>query len=326
VVSSLRFSPDGQQLVTAARDGSAKIWDVATQQLRHVLNHPAGVLSLAVSRDGRWIATGSEDGTVQIWDAGTGQAHGGPLQHDEAVYHGMFSPDSAYLLTGGRDRTARIWRVADGAPVRPPLRHTASVIAVHWCTDQPRFLTGDLQGNLKHWARDAADLPLESWSLPDLQVNAARYLPGGTLVAATFNRQVPRESTAADGGIVGVWELATSKLLAPLWPHRDSVFSLDVSPDGTLLLTAGADGVAHLWPLRPAEQSVEELVRVAQLLSGRRIDHAVNLVALDAATLRREFLDLRDQHAACLSTSPEDAANWERWLAALTPNRPQRVP
>ncbi len=324
VVSSLRFSPDGKQLVTASRDGSAKVWDVASQELRHVLNHPAGVLSLAYSPDGRWIATGSEDGTLQIWVADTGEAHGGVLRHDDAVYHCLFSPDSAYLLSGSRDRTARIWRVEDSQPVRPPLRHTASVNAVHWCVDQPWFLTGDLQGNLRHWTWEAADLPAASFSLPELQVNAVRYLAGGTLFAATFNRQAPRARWSGSGA--GVWELATGKLLAPLWPLWDEVYSLDVSPDGTLLLTAGADGVARLWPLRPTERSVDELVRVGQLLSGRRIDRGVNLVALDAATLRREFLDLRDRQAGGLSVSQEDAANWDRWLAVMTPDRPQRTP
>jgi WD40 repeat protein len=52
---------------------------------------------------------------------------------------------------------------------------------------------------------------------------------------------------ATAGHSAWVWETATGKLIAELRGHTKSVQGVSFSPDGSRVVTAGADGTARLW-------------------------------------------------------------------------------
>jgi hypothetical protein len=68
-VNSAAFSPDGQRIVTASRDNTARIWDAATGKgIAPLQGHTGAVNSAAFSPDGQRIVTASLDNTARIWD------------------------------------------------------------------------------------------------------------------------------------------------------------------------------------------------------------------------------------------------------------------
>ena len=72
-MTGVAFSPDGTLLATASRDGTARIWDLATGTTRAVLQgHTDWLTGVAFSPDGTLLATASRDGTARIWDLATG--------------------------------------------------------------------------------------------------------------------------------------------------------------------------------------------------------------------------------------------------------------
>ncbi|NBP02582.1 MAG: hypothetical protein EBU90_21170, partial [Proteobacteria bacterium] len=74
LVYSVAFSPDGQSVVTASTDRTAKLWDVQTGQLLLTLQgHTGLVSSVAFSPDRQSVATGSWDSTANLWNVQTGQ-------------------------------------------------------------------------------------------------------------------------------------------------------------------------------------------------------------------------------------------------------------
>ena len=71
-----RFSPDGRRILTAGRDGIARIWiwEVATSQLLASTERHNGLIWHAeYSPDGHRILTASDDGTARVWDAESGR-------------------------------------------------------------------------------------------------------------------------------------------------------------------------------------------------------------------------------------------------------------
>ena len=68
LISRLVFTSDSQQLVSASRDQTARIWNVATAKVEFVLKgHGAPIYGLDVSPDGKLAVTSSEDRRVKIW-------------------------------------------------------------------------------------------------------------------------------------------------------------------------------------------------------------------------------------------------------------------
>ena len=65
---SVAYSADGQQIVTASWDKTARVWDTQTgTQLLTLTGHDGKVYSAVYSPDGRRIVTAGEDGIVQIY-------------------------------------------------------------------------------------------------------------------------------------------------------------------------------------------------------------------------------------------------------------------
>jgi WD40 repeat protein len=72
-VSALAFSPDGKTLAGASGDGTIKLWNVASGQLRASLKgHDGRVIAVAFSADGNTLASGSQDYTLRLWDVSPG--------------------------------------------------------------------------------------------------------------------------------------------------------------------------------------------------------------------------------------------------------------
>jgi WD40 repeat protein len=77
----LAFSPDGQMLVTASRDGTARFVDAESgAQLGPALHHSDAVLCVAFHPDGQSVVTGTRDGMVQRWSVPSPHRIGGAAE------------------------------------------------------------------------------------------------------------------------------------------------------------------------------------------------------------------------------------------------------
>jgi WD40 repeat protein len=68
LISQLAFSPDNCRLASAARDGTVRVWDVASREEMILLMHGYVVYSVCFNRPGDKILSSSGDYSIRVWD------------------------------------------------------------------------------------------------------------------------------------------------------------------------------------------------------------------------------------------------------------------
>src|SRR5262249_49149596 len=92
-VEALRFSPDGQVLLTGGADALIRAWDVGSgTELRSFTGHVGRVLDLAFAPDGQsFVSQG--DNTVRVWSLSSGQLLHTFTEPGGGIFRGRFTPD-----------------------------------------------------------------------------------------------------------------------------------------------------------------------------------------------------------------------------------------
>jgi tetratricopeptide (TPR) repeat protein len=130
----VQYSPDGQRLLTASFDGTARTWDAETGEPLVTLNHCGWVIRAMFSRDGSLVATGSRDKTARVWEAETGNPITPPLLHGDIIHHVVFSPDGQRLVTIARSSiigmpNLQVWDIRREDRTLPELAELAQALA-----------------------------------------------------------------------------------------------------------------------------------------------------------------------------------------------------
>jgi WD40 repeat protein len=91
----LAFSPDGRTLAMGAEDGTIRLLDLGSAQVRMTLRgHQTEVRALAFSPDGKLLVSGSQEGRAVIWDPVGGVQRRVLVERGPTAILGVaFSPD-----------------------------------------------------------------------------------------------------------------------------------------------------------------------------------------------------------------------------------------
>ena len=234
-VTNAVFSPDGQSIVTASDDHTARIWSTATGRLLAKLEgHTSRVNSVAFSPDSHWIVTASDDHTARIWNAAAGKLLATLEGHSEAVNSVTFSPDATRIVTASDDRSIRIWNAVTGQPLDELEGHSRRVNCAVFSPDSQRIVTASDDQTAQIW-------DVSRGILAKLEGHA------GSVINAVFSPDGQRIVTASDDHTARIWNAFTGELLSKLEGHADAVNSAQFSPDGQRIVTASNDHSARIW-------------------------------------------------------------------------------
>ena len=281
-VYHVRFSPDGSRLVTAGKDGTARVWDAAGGRCLQVLDHKGTeVNSAAFSPDGKSVATASDDGFVRLWDVASCavKRRFSPPHTDEA-YAALFTPDGKRLVSASRDGRLVVWSASTGEELWRRDAEVGAVEALAISSDGSFAAAGgtrdgriailNLADYSLYWrmrsgsgivglniAPDNRWIAVNSFSdvvLVDLTSRSPEnrlsgHHGGVESVAFAPDRSVLASVSGGDDHSLKIWEPVTGRLRDVLPGHRGANYFVTVSPDSKRLATASADGTAKLWEL-----------------------------------------------------------------------------
>jgi WD40 repeat protein len=271
------FARNGRDVITAAGDGSAEIWDASTGALvRKLPRGPASIWSAAIAPDGKTAATADDAGTIRLWDIESGALFKTLTGPAAAVSSVIFSPDGSKLASASDDGTARLWLAATGQSIGQ-VSGAGLVESIAFSHDGTRIASGFSDGEVR--VADASNGTVQltikahsdmvssvafspkddvivtaSWDKTAKlwDARAGRLLStlsghGGRVWSAQFSADQSKVVTASEDNTARIWDAASATTLYVLQGHRDWVNTAIFSNDGSQVLTSSEDGTARLW-------------------------------------------------------------------------------
>ncbi|KAE8538749.1 nuclear distribution protein PAC1 [Cryptococcus gattii VGV] len=169
-VSSVRFMPDGEHLVSASRDKTIRVWQVSSGYCTKTFTgHAEWVREAVPSEDGRWL-------TSRVWDFSTGETKMELRGHEHVVECAVFAPVNAYpairelaglkppaandtrakspgvyVATGSRDKAIKLWDALSGQCLRTFVGHDNWIRALVFHPTGKYLLSASDDKTIKVW-------------------------------------------------------------------------------------------------------------------------------------------------------------------------------
>jgi WD40 repeat protein len=263
-VTGLAFSPDGSRLVSAADDRTLKLWDAGSGQEALTLEiGDATPIGVAFAPDGHQLAVACGQHLVMVCD-------GTPLSgnekqdelltlagHTDLVLRVAFDRGGRRLVSASQDGTARVWDLIGG---REPVifrGHTGIVSAAAFSPDGEQVASAGWDGKVLVW--DAVTREVAQTLSGASVVYDVAFSPDGKLLAS-----------AHASGTVILWDPRTGERVRDIPAHGYEAVSVEFSPNGLLLATAGGrDHTAKVWKVPGGEEALQLDMEGSQRARGR---------------------------------------------------------
>ncbi len=237
------FSPLGEVLATACRDGSVRVWPLAGGSPRTIVQQVGAATTLAFSPDGQRLASAGADGVIRLSHLGSGavlRLEG----HREGVLRVAFSPNGQTLASGGWDSDVVVHHLPGGTR-RRLMGHEGPVSALTFSPDGARLATASWDKTVRIW-------PVRR--NPGINRRLlARHIGGAKTVAIS-----PDGRQVASGGhdnIVRLIDLASGEV-RELSGHTDHVYRVIFSPKGRYLASSSDDRTVRVLELDTGTERV----------------------------------------------------------------------
>ncbi|MBG6067016.1 nSTAND1 domain-containing NTPase [Micromonospora ureilytica] len=240
-VYSVVFSPDGRKIAAGGRDGTIRLWDVATHRPvgAPMTGHSERIYAMAFSPDGKFLASAAGfGGDTKLWNLATGDVADIPRGAPEGgrITTMSFSPDSRLLATTSSSR-GQLWDVSTGR-FRWVSKEESAYIAVTFGPDGRLLAVPRSSGKVLVSAPDRTKEPRD-----EIVTHSAEEYQ-----SAWFSPNGDRLAVVAGDGHVQLWDIPKKERIGkPFNRHVNQYPPMALSPDGKFLITAATDSTAQVW-------------------------------------------------------------------------------
>ena len=189
-------------------------------------------LFLAVSSDKEQLAACDTNGQIRLWNLKNRRQQQTLRGHSAWTQMVLYSPDGQILASCSSDRTIRLWDLTSGSCIGVLKSHQGRVRAIAFTPD----------GQILASAGD--DLVIKLWDIDTQTV--IQTLEGHTdnirsIVISPDEHLI----SSGDDGSIRFW--IEGKCLRTIMAHQKPVWTIAISPNGSLIASGSVDNTVKLW-------------------------------------------------------------------------------
>jgi Tfp pilus assembly protein PilF len=216
VLRMARFSPDGNLIVTAGNDGTARVWETNSRKQVAVLKkHEGPVTSARFSFDGKLLVTTGADSTIIVWDTAKWEPVGVPLILPGEIYSAVIGPNDQFVaVTSQLSEGVRFFDISTGRAFGDGFDTPADAITVDLHPSGDALTVACADGSVRTYDSPWVEEDIPKW-MPDFAERIVGMRADGpdkfAPVYANYDelKQYPPAGTApdADFGKLAKWML-----------------------------------------------------------------------------------------------------------------------
>jgi WD40 repeat protein len=233
-LNSTHVSPDGQWVVSAANDGTVRLWEVRTGKGDIIESYSDEAWASLFSPDGQYVASAGKAGQVRLWERSS-RASRLLGSHSHPVSILRFSQDGRRLFSADIGGGIQQWDVASGAGRRAGAQESDMIDLAMLADGKHLLSVGPRDQTAWLWnVEDGSSQLLLRHSAP--------------LTAATAASGSGSFAVSDGDGQIFLWDSLGGRQRT-LTGGGGSIRALSLSPDGRYLAAHSASGPLRLWDL-----------------------------------------------------------------------------
>ena len=247
------LSPDNKYVVSGSHDGSFKIWDLYSGELKYDIEPTPrefikkgmfpefdrkaknAISALAFSPDGRYFAVGSTDELIRIWDSKSFELIHTLDGHESSVFYIDFSKNGDLMVSGAIYNELIIWNTKTFKPINK--------LSEEWGYNGSfQFFNND------KYLLNTGNNKINVWDISE--GNLIRSYPVQKMLQSV--QLTPDEKymfTCAEDHTLKLWDFNSGE---ELWAYKNpkpELADCKISPDGKYLALATPEGKILIWKL-----------------------------------------------------------------------------
>ena len=241
-LTSINFSPDGTLLLAGFNDGSFRLLDPVTFEVKLEVEgaHYKAVNAIDMPPKMDFILTAGGN-NIKLWDR-SGNFLVEWKGHATTIWNVQISSDGKWAVSSAVNKTFLLWDVYNSTIAERMRGHEDVAMAVAISPDNRLIASGGNDNKLNIWDLESRQV-ITSLYGPTQDIYDVKFSPDSRLVVATSRDKSAR-----------LYDLNEQKLILNLKGHTEMVLEAEFSPDGHYLITGSADESVILWDVRSGEK------------------------------------------------------------------------